>query len=81
MKKNSISKDDVEKLSRGKPTRSKSGSRSIGHRLTQKERTLFEAAKIQGYLKIPLTGCRQNVINIYQKWCEAAGAVADIRKE
>jgi len=34
------SKDDVERLSRGMPTRAKIGSRNTGHRLTQKERIL-----------------------------------------
>ncbi len=66
-------KDDVEKLSRGLPTRTKIGSRSVAHRLTQKERVLFEAAKKQGFLKIPLSGTRPNVENIWQLWCEAAG--------
>jgi hypothetical protein len=65
------SRDDVEKLSRGLPTRSKLGSRAVGHRLTQKERILFEAAKRQGFLKIPVTGLRANVENIYRLWCEA----------
>lgn len=68
-----ISKDDVEKLSRGQATTSRSGSRATPHRLTQKERILFEAAKKHGFLKIPLTGARVNVENIYLKWCEASG--------
>ena len=67
------SKDDVENLSRGLPTRSKLGSRNIGHRLTQKERILFEAAQRQGFLKLPLTGLRENVVNVYRLWCEATG--------
>lgn len=66
-------KDDVNKLSRGKPTRARIGSRQIPHRLTQKERILFEAAQRQGFLKIPLTGIRPNVLNIYKLWCEAQG--------
>ena len=64
-------KDDVEKLSRGLPTRAKIGSRGIGHRLTHKERILFEAARRQGFLKLPLTGARGNVVHIYRLWCEA----------
>ena len=74
-----ITKDEVEKLSRGLPTKSKAGSRTVGHRLTAKERILFEAAKRQGFLKIPAVGLRDNVINIYRKWCEAAGISCDIR--
>jgi hypothetical protein len=66
-------KDDVERLSHGQPTRSKVGSRQIGHRLTQKERLLFEAAKRQGFLKIPVTGIRPNVCNVYRLWCAAEG--------
>jgi hypothetical protein len=66
-------KDDIERLSRGQPTRAKLGSRSIGHRLTQKERILFEAAKRNGFLKVPVTGLRPNVKNIYRLWCEATG--------
>jgi hypothetical protein len=66
-------KDDVERLSRGQPTKAKIGSRRIGHRLTQKERLLFEAAQRQGFLKIPVCGIRPNVVNIYRLWCAAEG--------
>ena len=67
------SKDDVERLSRGMPTRAKIGSRNTGHRLTQKERILFAAAQKQGFLKLPVTGIRSNVLNVYKLWCEAQG--------
>lgn len=66
-------KDDVERLSRGEPTRARIGSRRIGHRLTQKERLQFEAAQRQGFLKIPVTGIRPNVVNVYRLWCAAEG--------
>jgi GTPase len=66
-------KDDVERLSRGGPTRTKIGSQGIGHRLTQKERLLFEAAKKHGFLKTPANGIRSNVINVYRLWCAAEG--------
>ena len=66
-------KDDVERLSRGMPTRAKIGSRNIGHRLTQKERILFEAAQKQGFLKLPVTRIRPNVLNVYRLWCKAQG--------
>ena len=36
-------KNDIERLSRGESTRGKIGNRGVGHRLTQKERILFEA--------------------------------------
>lgn len=68
-----MNRDDIEKLSRGQATKTKIGSRRIGHRLTQKERLLFEAAKKQGFLKIPITGLRPNVLNIYRLWCQATG--------
>jgi hypothetical protein len=74
-----ITKDEVDKLSRGLSTRNKVGSRNVGHRLTVKERILFEAAKRQGFLKIPAVGLRENVSNIYRKWCEATGIPCDIR--
>ena len=70
-KKAQISKDEVEALSRGEATRSRSGSRTIGHRLTQKERILFERAKKTGELNVPVVGVRKNLTNIYLKWCEA----------
>ena len=54
-------------------TRAKIGSRGIGHRLTQKERLLFEAAKKHGFLKTPASGIRSNVINVYRLWCAAEG--------
>lgn len=68
-----VDRNDVEKLSRGLATKAKIGNRNIGHRLTLKERILFEAAKRLGYLKLPLTGTRKNVIRIYQLWCSAEG--------
>lgn len=65
--------DDIERLSRGQATRAKLGSRRIGHRLTHKERQLFEAAKRHGFLKVPLVGIRPNVTNIYRLWCNMEG--------
>lgn len=73
-----LSRDDVEKLSRGKASRSKAGSRGVAHRLTERERALFESAKKNGFLKIPLSGARENVRNVYRKWCEATGQTAVI---
>ena len=72
-------KDDIERLSRGQSTRAKIGNRRIGHRLTQKERLLFQAAQRLGFLKIPVTGIRPNVVNIYRLWCEAEGREFIIR--
>jgi hypothetical protein len=72
-------REDVERLSRGAPTRQRIGSRGIPHRLTQRERILFEVAKKNGFLKIPASGVRQNVIHIYRLWCEASKLPCDIR--
>jgi hypothetical protein len=74
-------KNDIERLSRGLPTRARIGSRGIGHRLTQKERILFEAAQRKGFLKIPITGLRENVVNIYRLWCEAEGRQCVVTRE
>lgn len=76
---NRLTKDDVERLSRGFPSKSRVGSRATPHRLTQKERIIFEAAKRDGYLKVPLVGTRVNLINIYTLWCEATEQPVDIR--
>lgn len=73
-----VTADDVEKLSRGQATKARIGSRSLGHRLTQKERILFESAKKKGFLKCPASGVRKNVIRVYQLWCEAQGRTAVI---
>lgn len=72
-------RDDVERLSRGEPTRQRIGSRGVPHRLTQRERILFETAKKNGFLKIPASGVRQNVVHIYRLWCDASKIPCDIR--
>jgi hypothetical protein len=74
-----ISKDDVEALTKGLPTKSRSGDVTVGHRLTKREREIFERAKISGFLTLPYSPIRDNVINIYCKWCDAVGIVPDIR--
>lgn len=66
-----ISLDDVESLSRGRPSRSKEGSRMLPHRLTQAERVKLEVAKKRGYLKLPINAPRDNLINVYKLWCQA----------
>ena len=73
-------KNDIERLSRGQSTKAKLGNRGVGHRLTQKERILFEAAKRYGFLKIPVVGLRPNVRNIYQLWCQAEGRPCIIKE-
>jgi len=72
--------DDVERLSRGEPTRQRIGSRGVPHRLTQRERILFDAAKKNGFLKIPASGIRQNVVQIYRLWCDASNVPCKIKQ-
>jgi hypothetical protein len=77
--KNAPLPDDIERLSRGLATHQRIGSRGTPHRLNQRERILFEAAKKRGFLKIPASGSRQNLINIYRLWCEAGKRPVEIR--
>jgi hypothetical protein len=76
-----LSKDDVESLSKGCATRSRAGDIRVGHRLTKRERELFERAKRDRYLSLPYSPIRDNVINIYIKWCEAVGIAPDVRRK
>lgn len=64
-----MSSEDVENLSRGRPTKSKIGSRSVPHRLTKTERGQFERAKNRGYMTIK-PNQRQNLGNIWFDWCD-----------
>jgi hypothetical protein len=72
-------RDDVERLSRGDPTRRRIGCQDIPHRLNQRERILFEVAKKRGFLKLPVNPARQNLLRIYRLWCEASRLPCDVR--
>jgi len=61
-------KDDIEKLSKGKGTYAKIGSRDIPHRLTLAESTEFNKAKSRGYLKWK-NSYRVNLENVYRLYC------------
>lgn len=76
-----ISKDDVEALTRGLPTKSRVGDITVGHRLTKRERGIFARAKRDGYLSLPYVPIRDNVVNIYLKWCEAVGRTPEVRRK
>ncbi len=65
-----IKKEDVIAITKGKPSSQKIGSRAIPHRLTQKERIIFENACQNGVLKVPKTGTRENLKNAYYLYCE-----------
>lgn len=72
-----ISRDDVERLSRGQPAKKKgSGSRNVPHRLNDVERQELNRAAKRGYVTLNGTGYRRNrkgspLANIHRQWCDA----------
>lgn len=73
-----VSRDDVERLSRGQPSKRKGyGSRNVPHRLNEEERAEFDRAARKGFLTINgPTGNRRTrkgspLINIHRQWCDA----------
>lgn len=62
--------DAIDKISKGKGTRLRIGSRAVPHRLTQKERTQLERALMRGYLEMYVWN-RVNVKNIFEKIVKA----------
>ena len=72
-----ISKDDVERLSRGQPAKKKGcGSRGVPHRLNEEERAAFERAARNGFVTLEGTGYRRGrkgspLANIHRQWCDA----------
>ena len=69
--------DDVEKLSRGRASQAKIGSRATPHHLRAHEREKFEVAKRSGFLALK-SNDRINLKNIYEKWCCSQGVLAVI---
>jgi hypothetical protein len=67
-----LSLDDVERLSYGKRSSSKKGSRRIPHRLNNTERALFERAKAHGHMW-SLSALNPALINTYFNFCCATG--------
>jgi len=72
--------DDVERLSKGKPSSSSAsaGSRGVPHRLIPSERAAFEAGKRKGFVALRGTGWRKErgaspLSNIYRQYCDARG--------
>ena len=65
-------KDDVARLSRGKASRNKVGSRATSHRLRADELKKLEVAKERGYLVTTPT-TRDALMNTWYLWCEATG--------
>jgi hypothetical protein len=72
-----ISKDDVDRLSRGQPSKKKGfGSRNVPHRLNDKERNEMDRASKKGYLALAGAGNRRTrkgspLANIHRQWCDA----------
>lgn len=65
-------KDDVNRLIRGRPSLNRVGSRGVSHRLRLHERKKLEVAKERGFLSItPST--RDALINSWYMWCQATG--------
>ncbi len=68
-----IKVEEVINITRSKASPHKIGSRGIPHRLTQKERIIFERACREGVLRVPLTGTRENLKNAYWLYCQTQG--------
>jgi hypothetical protein len=72
-----ISRDDVERLSRGQPSKRRGyGSRNVPHRLNEEEREELERAARKGYLTLLGGGNRRTrkgspLKNIHRQWCDA----------
>jgi hypothetical protein len=72
-----ISRDDVERLSRGQPSKKKGyGSRNVPHRLNDDERREMDRAAKKGYLELAGSGNRRTrkgspLANIHRQWCDA----------
>jgi hypothetical protein len=72
-----VSRDDVERLSRGQPSKRRGyGSRNVPHRLNEEEREELERAARKGYLTLLGGGNRRTrkgspLKNIHRQWCDS----------
>ncbi|KAL7566578.1 hypothetical protein ACA910_000644 [Epithemia clementina (nom. ined.)] len=72
-----ISRDDVERLSRGQPAKRKGyGSRAVPHRLNDLERAELNRAQKKGFVSLLGGGNRRTrkgspLANIFRQWCDA----------
>lgn len=72
-----ISRDDVERLSRGQPSKTRGyGSRNVPHRLNDEERQEMDRASRKGFVTLEGTGYRRGrkgspLANIHRQWCDA----------
>eukprot|EP00566_Odontella_aurita_P011276 CAMPEP_0113556824 /NCGR_PEP_ID=MMETSP0015_2-20120614/17458_1 /TAXON_ID=2838 /ORGANISM="Odontella" /LENGTH=412 /DNA_ID=CAMNT_0000458197 /DNA_START=235 /DNA_END=1473 /DNA_ORIENTATION=- /assembly_acc=CAM_ASM_000160 len=72
-----ITRDDVERLSRGQPAKKKRyGDKNVPHKLNGKDRGAFDRAARHGYVTLEGTGYRRGrkgsaLANIHRQWCDA----------
>lgn len=71
--------EDILKLSRGKRTSRRIGSRSVPHRLNKEEQQNFQRALNRGWLSS--TGLRTALWNTYREYQHAQGQVAIIHEK
>ncbi len=67
-----VTKDDVARLTRGKGSRNRVGSRQVRHRLRQDELTRLQVARKRGFLIIN-PGTRAALLNAWYLDCLARG--------
>ena len=71
------SKDDVDRISWGKPSKKKGvGSRGTPHRLNEAERAEYDRAKARGYVEVAGSAWRKErrdapLLNTWRNWCDA----------
>jgi hypothetical protein len=76
------SKDDVDRISWGKPSKKKGvGSRGTPHRLNEAERAEYDRAKSRGYVETAGSAWRKErrdapLLNTWRNWCDAVAAPA-----
>ncbi|KAG0571032.1 hypothetical protein KC19_6G206700 [Ceratodon purpureus] len=64
--------DDVERISKGKASKAKTGSRKVPHRLQAGERTAYDLAKKKGYLVQRAVSRKYPLVNTYRNFCDAS---------
>ena len=76
------SRDDVDRISWGKPSKKKGvGSRGTPHRLNEAERAEYDRAKARGYVEVAGSAWRKErrdapLLNTWRNWCDAVAAPA-----
>lgn len=76
------SKDDVDRISWGKPSKKKGvGSRGVPHRLNEAERDEYDRAKGRGFVEVAGSAWRSErrdapLLNTWRNWCDAVAMPA-----